>query len=105
MLVGVDWGGTKIEAIALEPDGRSIARLREETPRSDYEGMREGDRLAKLVWSRYVDRVARGLSVVVNPSILTSWCWAVAWQISMSFTMSCPRDWPRKPSHLSSTPR
>ena len=38
MLVGVDWGGTKIEAIAMEHDGRSIARLREETPRSDYEG-------------------------------------------------------------------
>ena len=35
--------------------------------------MREGDRLAKLVWRRYVDRVARGLSVVVNtldPDIL-----------------------------------
>ena len=28
--------------------------------------MRDGDRLAKLVWHRYVDRVARGLSVVVN---------------------------------------
>jgi len=28
--------------------------------------MREGDRLARLVWSRYVDRVARGLSLVVN---------------------------------------
>ena len=38
MLVGVDWGGTKIEAIAIADDGRPIARLREETPRSDYEG-------------------------------------------------------------------
>jgi fructokinase len=28
--------------------------------------MREGDRLARLVWRRYVDRVARGLSVVIN---------------------------------------
>ncbi len=28
--------------------------------------MRDGDRLASLVWDRYVDRVARGLSVVVN---------------------------------------
>ena len=27
---------------------------------------RAGDRLARLVWRRYVDRVARGLSVVVN---------------------------------------
>ncbi len=38
MLIGVDWGGTKIEAIAIAEGGRSIARLREETPRSDYEG-------------------------------------------------------------------
>ena len=38
MLVGVDWGGTKIEAIALADDGQPIARLREAAPRSDYEG-------------------------------------------------------------------
>ena len=28
--------------------------------------MRGGDRLARLVWHRYINRVARGLSVVVN---------------------------------------
>jgi predicted NBD/HSP70 family sugar kinase len=38
MLVGVDWGGTKIEAIAIADDGRPITRSREATPRSDYEG-------------------------------------------------------------------
>jgi fructokinase len=38
MLVGVDWGGTKIEAIAIAGDRRQIARLREPTPRTDYEG-------------------------------------------------------------------
>ena len=38
MLIGVDWGGTKIEAIAVADDGQPIARLREATPRSDYEG-------------------------------------------------------------------
>jgi fructokinase len=38
MLVGVDWGGTKIEAIAIADDGRPIIRLREATPRSDYDG-------------------------------------------------------------------
>jgi fructokinase len=37
MLIGVDWGGTKIEAIAIADDGRPLARLREMTPRSDYE--------------------------------------------------------------------
>jgi len=36
MLIGVDWGGTKIEGIALEPDGRELIRLREDTPRHDY---------------------------------------------------------------------
>jgi fructokinase len=35
-------------------------------PAEIIERMRRGDRLAKLVWSRYVDRVARGLSLVVN---------------------------------------
>ena len=30
------------------------------------ERMRGGDRLARLVWGRYVDRVARGMSLIVN---------------------------------------
>jgi fructokinase len=38
MLIGIDWGGTKIEGIALEPDGRELLRLREDTPRHDYRG-------------------------------------------------------------------
>jgi fructokinase len=38
MLIGIDWGGTKIEAVALTPEGRQIARLRADTPRHDYEG-------------------------------------------------------------------
>ena len=38
MLIGIDWGGTKIEAIAMERDGRELARLRRDTPRHDYAG-------------------------------------------------------------------
>lgn len=38
MLVGVDWGGTKIEVVALGEDGEQLARVRAGTPRSDYEG-------------------------------------------------------------------
>src|SRR5260370_36074709 len=38
----------------------------EAKPTEIREKMRGGDRLARLVWQRYVDRVARGLSVVVN---------------------------------------
>jgi fructokinase len=38
MYVGVDWGGTKIEAIALDENGRTLFRHRVDTPRSDYHG-------------------------------------------------------------------
>jgi fructokinase len=35
--IGVDLGGTKIEAAALDPDGRLLARRRIATPSGDYE--------------------------------------------------------------------
>jgi fructokinase len=38
MLLGIDWGGTKIEGIALTDEGKEIVRLREKTPRHDYHG-------------------------------------------------------------------
>jgi fructokinase len=38
MLIGVDWGGTKIEAIALSPEGETLARVRAPTPKGDYAG-------------------------------------------------------------------
>jgi len=38
MLIGVDWGGTKIEVVALEHDGTELLRIRRETPRGDYQG-------------------------------------------------------------------
>ena len=37
MRIGVDFGGTKIEAVVLAKDGREIARRRLPTPRGDYE--------------------------------------------------------------------
>lgn len=36
--IGVDLGGTKIEAIALSTDGRILDRRRSPTPRDDYDG-------------------------------------------------------------------
>jgi fructokinase len=36
--IGVDLGGTKIEALALSPEGEERNRLRVPTPRGDYEG-------------------------------------------------------------------
>src|ERR1700722_2969244 len=38
VLIGIDWGGTKIEGIALTREGRELLRLREDTPRHDYKG-------------------------------------------------------------------
>src|SRR3989449_2560797 len=35
--IGVDIGGTKIEALALDPAGREILRKRVSTPRGDYD--------------------------------------------------------------------
>lgn len=37
MRIGIDLGGTKIEAVALD-GGRELVRLRRETPRDDYAG-------------------------------------------------------------------
>jgi fructokinase len=36
--IGIDLGGTKIEFIALERDGREVHKHRVSTPRGDYEG-------------------------------------------------------------------
>lgn len=36
MLIGIDWGGTKIEGVALTPSGAELARHRVDTPRGDY---------------------------------------------------------------------
>src|SRR5260370_5416716 len=36
--IGVDMGGTKIEFVALEHDGKELHRHRIATPRFDYEG-------------------------------------------------------------------
>jgi fructokinase len=38
MLIGVDFGGTKIEAVALARGGETLARKRVRTPRGEYEG-------------------------------------------------------------------
>lgn len=38
MRIGIDLGGTKIEGIALDGDGREVARHRVPTPRDDYPG-------------------------------------------------------------------
>ncbi|MEM9278753.1 MAG: ROK family protein [Pseudomonadota bacterium] len=36
MRIGIDWGGTKLEVIALDDDGRTLLRERVATPQGDY---------------------------------------------------------------------
>ncbi len=38
MRIGIDLGGTKIEALAIDSAGLEVARYRMDTPREDYEG-------------------------------------------------------------------
>ncbi|WP_181702593.1 ROK family protein [Chthonobacter albigriseus] len=38
MLIGIDWGGTKMEVIGLSDQGQELVRHRIPTPREDYEG-------------------------------------------------------------------
>jgi fructokinase len=38
MMIGVDWGGTKIEFVALDHLGAELFRTRKPTPRHDYSG-------------------------------------------------------------------
>ena len=38
MRIGVDLGGTKLEAVALDDSGAELAKQRVATPRGDYEG-------------------------------------------------------------------
>ncbi|MGH6805535.1 MAG: ROK family protein, partial [Ensifer adhaerens] len=37
MFIGIDWGGTKMEVIALDRDGETRARHRVATPTSGYD--------------------------------------------------------------------
>ena len=39
MRIGIDLGGTKIEGVALTPEGAEAARVRVPTPRGDYDGV------------------------------------------------------------------
>jgi len=71
MLVGIDWGGTKIEIVAMTPDGRELFRQRQDTPRGDYAAcMRVMAELAHRV-ERDVgrfDRVGVGIPGSIDPT-------------------------------------
>jgi fructokinase len=69
MRIGVDLGGTKIEAIALGADGCELGRLRAPTPRYDYRGTM--DAIASLVIEIERSTGARGTVGVGIPGTIS----------------------------------
>ena len=69
MRIGVDLGGTKIEAIALDEDGRELGRHRISTPRFDYQGCL--DAIAGLVERLESETGERGSVGVGMPGALS----------------------------------
>jgi len=71
MLVGIDWGGTKIEIVAMAPDGAELFREREDTPRGDYEAcMSVMASLASRVENEicHFDRAGVGIPGSIDPT-------------------------------------
>lgn len=69
MRIGVDVGGTKIEALALADDGEEVARRRIATPRDDYEGTLSA--VVELVESLERDTGQRGSVGVGLPGAIS----------------------------------
>jgi fructokinase len=69
MLIGIDWGGTKIEGVALEATGQELLRLREETPKGDYEACIRA--IAALVTRIEAETGRRGLVGIGIPGSLS----------------------------------
>jgi fructokinase len=69
MRIGIDLGGTKIEAIALDGAGSTLARRRVETPRNDYPATLLA--IAALVGAMESETGARGTVGVGTPGSLS----------------------------------
>jgi fructokinase len=67
--IGIDLGGTKIEAIALDDTGATLARRRLDTPRDDYPGTLRA--IAALVAAMESETGARGSVGVGTPGSLS----------------------------------
>ncbi|WP_108649051.1 ROK family protein [Dongshaea marina] len=68
--VGIDLGGTKIEALVLNDEGRELVRVRVPTPRSSYDELL--DTLQQLVEqcqreSGVIERIGIGLPGAISP--------------------------------------
>jgi fructokinase len=69
MRIGIDWGGTKIEGVALGADGEVLARRRIATQRGDYAGCVAA--VARLVGDLERDASARGSVGVGIPGAIS----------------------------------
>ena len=70
MLIGVDWGGTKIEIVALTPEGAELLRERVDTPRGDYDAcLRAIRELVDAAEARLgsIERVGIGIPGSIDP--------------------------------------
>ncbi|HXY59594.1 MAG TPA: ROK family protein [Methylocystis sp.] len=67
--VGVDLGGTKIEAIALGPEGRTLSRRRVATPASDYDAILRA--VVDLVAAIEQEAGGRGMIGVGTPGAIS----------------------------------
>lgn len=70
MRIGVDVGGTKIEAIALTDNGETLARVRTPTPRGEYQATIE--EIARLVFDLERSCGQRGSIGVGIPGTISS---------------------------------
>lgn len=70
MRIGIDLGGTKIEVIALDALGRTLARMRVDTPRGDY--AHTLDAIANLVTDVERETGTRGSVGIGIPGAVTS---------------------------------
>jgi len=69
MRIGIDLGGTKIEALALDPDGQPLFRRRVPTPRGDYDATLEA--VVDLVRSLEQELGRRGSLGIGMPGALS----------------------------------
>jgi fructokinase len=72
MRIGVDLGGTKIEALALGADGRELGRVRVPTPRFEYaESLNTVARLVRQLETELEQRASVGVGIpgtIMRPS-------------------------------------
>ena len=70
MLVGVEWGGTKIEVVAMSEEGVERVRERVDTPRGDYDACLSAiAELVALTESQVgpIERVGIGIPGSIDP--------------------------------------